>query len=358
MVWSPGGWACVRPANVAKKVHMSAIVAGWAGASSVTGSRKAVGRAMGLSGQVPAAAALRKARVGLVSLALRICGAALAVAWCAGPLQAGLIAVPNGSFESPQTDFVDIRIDFWSKTPKPAWWDENAYGPWEQLTGVFLNVPPQDPRHIDNCDGRQAVWLFANPEVGLFQELSARFQVGRAYELTVGLFPGSVYPMEPGATVELSLYYRDAASNRQVVAALVVTNTDSVFSNQAHHLNDFRVSVPLVQATDPWAGQPIGIALMSTVLQVAGGYWVLDNVRLTELRAPGLSSPIITNGLLSFRIEGEPGQPVEILASANVALPLSNWVSLGLLSNETGTVVFTEPATNSLRRFYRARQWP
>ena len=41
----------------------------------------------------------------------------------------------------------------------------------EQLTGLFRNPIPTNPSHIDNCDGDQALWLFAVPEVGLFQEL-------------------------------------------------------------------------------------------------------------------------------------------------------------------------------------------
>lgn len=284
-----------------------------------------------------------------------VVGACLA-AWAG--LWAGPVAIPNGSFESPRTDFVDTRVDSWQKSPKPAWWDEQAYGPWDQLVGVFANVPPEDPRHIDNCDGQQAIWVFANPEVGLFQELAARFEVGRAYELTVGLFVGPAYPMAPGATLELNLYYRDAASNRVVVAATVVTNTASVLSNVAHHLVDFHVVVPPVRASAAWAGQPIGVAILSTVSEPAGGYWVLDNVRLTETQAPVFREARLAGGSVSFRLEGEPGQRLEVLASPDLLRPLSEWVSVGTLTNQTGSVWFTDPATNGLQRFYRVRHLP
>jgi hypothetical protein len=52
------------------------------------------------------------------------------------------------------------------------------------------------------------------------------------------------------------------------------------------------------------------------------------------------------------------GSRLEILAATNVAQPLSNWVSLGTINNETGTVPFLDVATNLNRRFYRARTAP
>ena len=36
------------------------------------------------------------------------------------------MVVPNASFESPLTPFVDTRIDSWQKTPKPFWYDESG----------------------------------------------------------------------------------------------------------------------------------------------------------------------------------------------------------------------------------------
>ena len=296
--------------------------------------------------------------------------AASLAAW-SDTLRAGTIYIPNGSFESPATAFVDTRIDSWQKTPKPVSWDEQVDGAWDQQIGAFVNVAPEDPRHIDNCDGNQAIWLFANPEVGLFQDFDstdwsnsvpshafdARFETGKSYQLTVGIFVGD-YPMAEGASLELSLYYRDAASNQVAVAATSVTNTPNVFSNRTHHLIDFQVNVPVVKANDAWAGQHIGVAIMSTVDSKAGGFWDLDNVRLTETRAPILTGSATTNGQFGFTLESEAGLRFEILASTNLALPFSNWTSLGTLTNDTGSVSFSEPVTNFPGRFYRARQLP
>ena len=88
---------------------------------------------------------------------------------------------------------------------------------------------PYPATFIDNCDGTQAAFLFAFPDVAIFQDydsiygtnttpshaFNATFNVGSAYSLTVGVI-GGVYgspPLFEGATLQLSLYYRDAASN-------------------------------------------------------------------------------------------------------------------------------------------------
>lgn len=319
------------------------------------------------AGKTTAFAKLRLALTGRALWAFAAAAASLAT-WT-GTLRAGTIYIPNGSFESPTTAFVDTRIDSWQKTPVPFWYNEATNGPWDNLVGLFLNTPPGDAQHIDNCDGNQAIWLFAYPQVGLFQDFNstdwsnstpthafnAQFEAGKSYDLTVGAIGGGG-GMLRNATMQISLYYRDAASNMVMVAATTITNTLDVFSNETH-LVDFRVNVPTVSASDAWAGQHIGMAITSTVgTNLAGGYWDLDNVRLTE--TPILTGSAATNGQFGFTLESTPGLRFEILASTDVTLPLSNWASLGTLTNDTGSVFFSEPLTNSARRFYRARQLP
>ena len=110
---------------------------------------------------------------------------------------------------------------------------------------------------------------------------------------------------------------------------------------------------------DAWAGQNIGVQIASTVsTNLAGGYWDVDNVRLTETPLPVLSDPRMTNSQFGFTLQGEPGLAFEILASTNLALPTTNWTSLGTLTNTTGVAPFLDPATSLSRRFYRARQLP
>jgi HpiC1 cyclase len=293
----------------------------------------------------------------------------------AGSLQAGPISVPNGSFESPSTFFVSLNFDSWQRTRQPTEWDENSSGPWTNLTGIFKNTAPGSADHIDNCTGDQSAWLFANPGVGIFQDYNsvgwndtvpthdfdAKFEAGKSYQLTVGLLVGGMSSgggIPPDATLDFILYYRDAASNRVSVAATTITNSLATFSNSTHLL-DFTVKVSRVRLYDPWAGQNIGILLLSTARpELAGGYWDLDNVRLTSILAPTLLNPVRTNGQFQFTLQGEPGLVCEILASTNASLPPSDWVSLGTLTNVTGTIPFIDTSVNFDQRFYQARQLP
>ena len=301
----------------------------------------------------------------------RLCLTSAIAGLLAPALEAGPITVPNPSFESPVTPFVNTHVDCWQKVPKPAWYVEGGGYTWDQLAGVFKNTPVGASDHIVNCDGNQASYLFAVPEVCLFQDydstdwsnsipthaFNATFDPGTAYQLTVGVIGGGGN-MLPGVTFELDLYYRDAASNQVIVAATSITNSLSVFSNTVT-LIDFQVSVPTVQPADAWAGQHIGIRLLSTVdPSVQGGYWDLDNIRLIGIRQPSWANPIWSNGLFALTLQSEAGLQFEVLASDDPSLPISNWISLGTVSNVTGSVAFTDTAANSERRFYRARQLP
>jgi len=286
------------------------------------------------------------------------------------------IDVPNFSFESPVVPPVNPYaipdLDAWEKSAQPAWYDpsQNYDTPWADLMGTFYNVPfPGE--FIDNCDGIQAAFLFALPDVAIFQDynsvddtsttpnhaLNAKFTVGKAYSLTVGLIGGGG-GMKAGVTLQLSLYYRDASSNMVTVAATIVTNSATLFPTNTH-LVDFQVRVPNVNATDPWAGQNIGIQLLSTAnFGNLGGYWDVDNVRLSEVVAPSLQHPVLAGGQFNLTLQSDPGTRFEILGAADVSLPLSNWTSLASLTNVTGSIPFSDPATGFGKRFYSARQLP
>lgn len=290
-----------------------------------------------------------------------------------GTLVAAPVPIPNYSFESPTTSFVSLLIDSWEKTPKPDWYVEDGGFLWTQLIGSFKNTATNSPNHIWNCDGSQAIWLFAVPEVGLSQEyqetdlndpappaLDALFEPGKSYELTVGLFGGGAggnYGMLPGVTLELSLYYRDAASNRVTVAATTVTNSADLFTSNTN-LVDFTVQTPVVQSSDPWAGRHVGIMILSTVsTNLQGGYWDLDNVRLKSIQEPALTQPTLSNNRIEFTLLSEPGAVLEVLAGDNLALPVANWPVIQTLTNESGTVSFGDHATGQ-QRFYQFRQPP
>lgn len=201
----------------------------------------------------------------------------------ANKLQAASIGVPNASFESPVTNFAVPEIDSWQKSPKPEWYDESGGNLWIYLTGVFLNLPPEDPSHIDNCDANQAAFLFALPEVELFQDLTATFEVGQSYNLTVGIFGGGG-GMKDDVPIEIRLYYRDAEDKKVTVGATTYTYDSD--AGHVKHFNDVQLDIPQVTDIDPWAGKNIGVHLVSALtlaqFDMAGGYWDLDNVRLTK----------------------------------------------------------------------------
>jgi hypothetical protein len=204
-----------------------------------------------------------------------------------GMSQAGVISIPNASFESPTvpnvSPYATSTISDWQKAPVPSWWLDAGYleQQWFEAAGTFLNIPAAP---IDNMDQAQAAFMFATPGVELFQDLPAQFEVGQSYHLTAGIVGGG-YGMKLGVPMELRLYYRDDSGARVTVGSTTVTNTND--TGLLSHLTDFPLGVPEVVAGDPWAGKNIGVQLISTVgFQDAGGYWDLDNVRLTAVPEP------------------------------------------------------------------------
>lgn len=296
---------------------------------------------------------------------------AAAVAWsCAVPADAGPLSVPNGSFELPATTYVSINITSWQKSPRPPGYVEEGGFLWTQLTGAFKNTPTNSADHIDNMEGTQAIWLFAVPEVALFQdydsvggtntqsthEFTAQFLPGHSYEMTVGVIGGGG-GMLPGVPLQLSLYFRNAASNRVPVAQATVLHSLSNFPATTH-FQDITLRVPTVRASDPWANRYLGIEFRSTVTtNMEGGYWDLDNVRLVETAEPVLTDPVQVGGEFRCRIESEPGLVFDLITSPDLAVPLSGWAGVGTVTNATGTMVFNAPM-GAEPRFYGTRRTP
>jgi hypothetical protein len=288
-----------------------------------------------------------------------------------GSLRGQTITVPNGSFESPVTLFVTNQVDSWQKTPKPFWYDESGGYLWDQLTGLFTNTSPTNSDHIDNCDGAQAIYVFAVPQVGFLQDYDSidsthttpthdfdvRFEVGNSYRLIVGVI-GGAFGMTNGASLELSLYYRDGLSNQVTVAATNIVYTPTAFPTTTHFV-DCEVRTPPVKAGDPWAGQHLGIQVLSTVdPALVGGYWDLDHVRLVAVSEPVLLNPHPGDGHFAFTLQSEPGLRFDVLASPNATLPVSEWTHVGTVTNTAGTSQFSDPRPATNGQFYQARQLP
>ena len=213
------------------------------------------------------------------------------------PLQAQPISVPNFSFESPTAPntypYVNTSVASWQKNPEPAFYGP-AFGSsgitWNQTAGVFLDVNP-----YANHNGSQVGYILSVPQVALFQDyttssthdFNATFDVGKSYNLTVGLFAKA--GMAAGATFELSLYYLDASNNKVTVDSTTITYSSAAFPiTSPLNLIDYSVNVPTVLAGDAWARQHIGIEIESTVSAQLTTFanWDLDNVRLTAAPEP------------------------------------------------------------------------
>jgi len=263
------------------------------------------------------------------------------------------VGIPNASFESPSTSFVSTLVDTWQKTPKPDGYVEGGGFLWDQLIGVFANTPPSASDHIINCDGDQAIYIFAVPGVGLFQDydsvdwndpepthaFDATFEIGRRYELSFGVI-GRGGGMLEGVPLEASFYYRDGLTNQVIVSSTTVTNSAELFPDRNHFV-DFQIMTPVVQATDAWAGHHIGIRFLSTVSDaMQGGYWDLDNVRLNAIGELTFSVEArLDEGSLRLSWPSETGYTYQIAISTN----LDGWADLGDPQDGTG-----EPLTAAI----------
>ena len=271
-------------------------------------------------------------------------------------LHAASITIPNASFESPPTSLADPRVDIWQQIPDWTGFE----------SGVFSNTPPL---FIDNCDGTQAAFLFANPGttlqldydsadwIGITHAFDAVYTPGQSYALTVAVLGGTNLsaPMVEGTTLQLGLYYRNASNEVVTISTTTITNSGSLFPSPTHLL-DFQVNLPIVQAADAWAGKHIGIQLLSTTdSSIAGGYWDIDNIRLNF--GPALTANAWANGQFTLTLQSYPGT-YDILAAPTITTPASNWVSIGTVTNTTGTVSFTDSAAAGAQRYYRAHQVP
>ncbi len=229
-------------------------------------------------------------------LARRTVLSALAVLLLSSPAlsQPVPIPVPNYDFSDPYVaNFPPYAVpgtSDWVQSPQPAWWT-TGNGPWQDAVGTFVNVPSEWIDNLVPSGGtsvhQQAAFMFSDPGLQLSQTLSSTFQVGEAYQLAVSI-EGGGQGMPPGTPMEIGLYYLDSSGTQ---ATQVMVRTTTVLNDLAlsgspgsyiSHLPDRYLAIPAVAAGDPWAGQNIGIALIQPNSGTTGGYWDVDNVRLTN----------------------------------------------------------------------------
>jgi|FrelakmetLWP11LW_1041352.scaffolds.fasta_scaffold24252_2 hypothetical protein len=186
------------------------------------------------------------------------------------------IPVANHSFETPTVEPGEFAL----VTVVPYWIEQDLDTDPEffgRNTGIFLNTAPGSNDYIVNADGDQLAFLGGMQGNALLQDLTATYQIGRKYRLTLGVCVSiSPYAPKPVDPLIVAIYYVDQGI-RTDIKTLAIDPTPLT----ATELVNFSITLPPVQPSDVWAGKHIGIAIRGSGM--AGGFWDLDNVRLTEL---------------------------------------------------------------------------
>lgn len=193
------------------------------------------------------------------------------------------IAIPNYSFELPPVDRNGNNP--FGALPYIDSWDENDPGLLDELnqnTGVFLNTADGEPDHIVNADQLRLAFISTLIGNAVRQELDAVYEVDAAYTFTIAVGTSYTFPAGAAEELDVALYYLDG-DNEIIIASTTVTGAQveptSVF--------DFSVSIPPVQAGDPWAGSQIGLLVQPSPTDpddtVDEGFWNLDNARLDRV---------------------------------------------------------------------------
>lgn len=231
---------------------------------------------------------------------------------------AEIVSVPNFSFESPQVPQGVQALPFmdsWQQLPQPAGYN-TANGPWDQLKGVFPNSPAGQMGHIENADGNQLAFFSSEPENGIYQELTAKYEPGAAYALTVGIASSFFVRLNEGASLSLALYYRDDSGVITPIRERTIIYNSQNFPSFAR-LADFSVGV-VALANSVSANKNIGLLIRSTSTEATkGGFWDFDNVRL-EVRTGDRLGATIEGANLRLSWKTIPGNTYSLQVSQDL----------------------------------------
>jgi len=201
------------------------------------------------------------------------------------------IPVPNFSFESPPVERNEKNP--FGALPFLDDWDETAVGLGDeddQNTGVFLNTDSPAPDHVTNSHLDRLAFISSLIGNDLRQELVTFFEPGTSYTFTVGVATSFTFPVGATEELEIALFYFDGG-----VEQVIASNTISGSAVNTTSLVDVTVATPVVELTDEWANQPIGVLIRPLPTDpddsAGEGFWDADFVRLERSQAaPAIST--------------------------------------------------------------------
>lgn len=219
----------------------------------------------------------------------------------------GTINIPNFSFEMPPVERNEENP--FGALPFLDDWDETAIGladEFDQNTGVFLNTDMMSADYITNSHLDRMAFLSSLTGNGVRQAVADTYLVGVSYSLTVAVGKSFTFPVGNTEPLQIALFYFDSGVE-QVIASTTINGSQVGTTT----LSDFSVSIPAVQVSDAWAGEPIGVLIRPSPTDPdesggtgGEGFWNVDFVRLdTNPSVPAASTwGLIVLGLLVLTV--------------------------------------------------------
>jgi hypothetical protein len=204
-----------------------------------------------------------------------------AVLWMAvGAVQAGVIPIENGSFESPTlTDAAPYTTTAAECLPWVACWAaEYKAAPYSALFGEGYVTPSQGV-NVGYLNPGSSDW-----RPYLYQTLGTTYQAGLDYQLTVA---ASIYqnPINAGQFLSIQLGYWSGDPDGQAGPIIVAERQISGSELAAGTMLDFTATAYAVSGDA--VGKPIVVYLGRAIGSTTGPQWDVDNVRLSSVPEPG-----------------------------------------------------------------------
>ncbi len=200
---------------------------------------------------------------------------------------AASVVVPNFSFEAPSLGVNGAAVG------NPTSW--TGVG----TVGYVYNGWNGGAINVTGLDGNQLGWFNTDVGSGISQSLSSTFTIGESYQLTVAAVKAANAWSGSTAGNELTIQLYYGAFNVIASGSALVSG----LNDSQGALTDITANLTAVTGSDAWAGQAIGIRIISTVDGPNNNDWAVDNVRLTAIPEPSSMALLLGASLagLGFR---------------------------------------------------------